>query len=131
MTKGVQADPTAFSYTPKDAAAMSKHTNLRRTMAAILRTGRTLSPDFREHVAKVVEEMDHARLISAAPELAEALQKNQHLVRKAQEILTSYLIPDGRDKDEAIDALLYLLDGPEQREVQQAARAALAKAGVE
>ena len=106
MTKGVQADPTAFSYTPKDAAAMSKHTNLRRTMAAILRTGRTLSPDFREHVAKVVEEMDHARLLAAAPELAEALK----------EMLDIYIGIGGTER---------------QRLAKAAARAALAKAGVE
>jgi len=44
------------------------------------------------------------------------------LVRRAQEILGAYLPPDGSSGQEAITALLELLDGPESR-------AALAAAG--
>jgi hypothetical protein len=60
-------------------------------------------------------------------ELVAALEKTNQLIRKAQDVLSLYLQPDG-DKDEAIDALLYLLDGPEQREIQKKSFEALAKA---
>lgn len=70
----------------------------------------------------------NAKLISAAPDLLAAMEASNGLIEKAQDILTSYLIPDGRSKDEAINALLGLLDGPEQRETQDLARAAISKA---
>lgn len=40
------------------------------------------------------------------------------IIRRAQAILTDYLIPDGLSAAEAIDGLLGLLDGPDQRAAQ-------------
>lgn len=64
---------------------------------------------------------------NAHEDLVEAVQETNRLIRKAQDILCDYLIPDG-DADTAISALLELLDGPEQREIQKKAQAAVAKA---
>lgn len=64
--------------------------------------------------------------------LLEALEQSDALIVKAQGILNSYLPPDGISADEAISALLGLLDGPEQRAVQAATNEAIAKArGIE
>lgn len=63
---------------------------------------------------------------AGAVELRAALADLNALVTKAQNILSAYLQPDG-DTDEAVNSLLYLLDGPEQRQIQGAARDALAK----
>lgn len=60
-------------------------------------------------------------------ELYEALKDTNRFIRKGQDILSFYLQPDG-DKDEAIDALLRQLDGPEQRVIQKKSFTAFAKA---
>jgi hypothetical protein len=70
----------------------------------------------------------NAHLIAAAPDLYEANTKQAVLIRKAQDILSSYLPPDGISGAEAINQLLGLLDGPEQREIEGFRNAALAKA---
>lgn len=51
--------------------------------------------------------------------LLEALEEEGKFIRKCQDVLTSYLVPDGIDADEAISNLLGLLDGPEQRAIQK------------
>ena len=68
-----------------------------------------------------------ARQRAIIDDLVAALEDTNRLIRKAQDILSLYLQPDG-DKDEAIEELLGLLDGPEQREIQNKSFAALAKA---
>lgn len=62
--------------------------------------------------------------------LQDAGKKQTAIIRRAQAILTKYLQgqPSGLSRDEAIHALLGLLDGPEQREAQEAFDAAIAKA---
>lgn len=69
----------------------------------------------------------NARLIAAAPEMYGSLQGTLKLLRKAQDVLTMYLHPDSYDADHAVNLLLELLDGPEQRAIETQARAALAK----
>ncbi|MHB1310500.1 MAG: hypothetical protein ACYC3L_00690 [Gemmatimonadaceae bacterium] len=64
--------------------------------------------------------------LRAAEAVLEVMPGVLGLLRKAQDVLTQYLIPDGNDADTALDALLALLDGPEQRAAQNPARAALA-----
>jgi hypothetical protein len=84
-----------------------------------------------EHIGgiTIAERNANARLIAAAPDLLEALEGTLGLLRQAQDILTAYLHPDSaRDGDEAVSALLGLLDGPEQRAIETPARAAIAKA---
>lgn len=68
----------------------------------------------------------NARLIAAAPAMLQAGQMQTAIIRRAQEILTEYLTPDGIDGPEAINRLLGLLDGPDQRAAQSAWDAALA-----
>lgn len=75
-----------------------------------------------------VQARANARLISAAPCMYEAGLALNGIVEHAQDILTEYLKPDGMSKDEAINQLLSLLDGPDQRAAQNAMRAALLKA---
>lgn len=70
----------------------------------------------------------NANLIAAAPDLYFGGEAQTDIIRHAQAILTQYLIPDGIDGPEAINQLLGLLDGPEQRAAQAAWDAALAKA---
>lgn len=71
----------------------------------------------------------NARMCSAAPELASALDGTLGLIRRAQETLCSYLHPDsGIDSDELANVLLEMFDGPKQREIEAAARSALSKA---
>jgi hypothetical protein len=62
--------------------------------------------------------------------LLEAGQSQTAILRRAQSILSRYLQgqPSGLGRDEAIDALLGLLDGPDQRGAQDAWDAANAKA---
>ena len=51
------------------------------------------------------------------------------LVRNAQERLCEYLTPDGSNDDrEAMNDLLYMFDGPEQRTIENPARVFLAEA---
>lgn len=64
--------------------------------------------------------------LRAAEAVVEVMPGVLGLLRKAQDVLTQYLIPDGNDADTALDALLALLDGPEQRAAQNPARAAVA-----
>lgn len=57
---------------------------------------------------------------------ADALKGTLALIRKAQDRLSSYLCPDGsNDLTELTNDLLYMFDGPEQREIEKAARATL------
>ena len=70
----------------------------------------------------------NTHLIAAAPDLYFGGEAQTDIIRHAQAILTQYLIPDGIDGPEAINQLLGLLDGPEQRAAQAAWDAALAKA---
>ena len=73
-----------------------------------------------------------ADLLRRAVEVVKDLNQ---LIRNSQDVLSIYLQPDG-DADMAIDHLLYLLDGPEQRVIQTKAQALLkdleeAREGVE
>jgi hypothetical protein len=76
------------------------------------------------------EEADaNARLIAAAPDMADALPELLKLIRRAQDRLTEYLCPEGsNDADECLNDMLEMFDGPEQRRVEQMARAALSRA---
>lgn len=74
------------------------------------------------------EDLANARLIAAAPDMAEAADAYDNLIKRAQEILTLHLTPDGDDADSACSALLDLLDGPPWREANAKFRAARAKA---
>lgn len=56
-----------------------------------------------------------------------AIEAQASLIKSAQEILTSYLVPDGIKAHEAIDKLLQLLDGTEWRAVDFLVKSALAK----
>ncbi|MFZ3043712.1 MAG: hypothetical protein WA058_01215 [Minisyncoccia bacterium] len=51
----------------------------------------------------------------------EAIRDLNKLIISAQETMTSYLIPDGIEADEAIERVIELLDGKTQHKVQQAA----------
>jgi hypothetical protein len=81
-----------------------------------------------EAEAEVREVLREQRLADAAPDLLAGLVGTLGLLRRAQDILTGYLVPDGYDPDRAVTLLLELLDGPEQRAVETPARAAIAKA---
>ena len=67
-------------------------------------------------------------LIAAAPDLYAALGKCDALIKSAQAVLAEHLPPDGMSAAEAINMLLGILDGPDQREAQSAADSALRKA---
>lgn len=70
----------------------------------------------------------NARLIAAAPELLEALRKQSLIIARAQTILADWIVPDSKISDhEALNALLGLLDGPEQREACHLMIAAIKK----
>jgi hypothetical protein len=59
-------------------------------------------------------------------QLADALKGLNALVTDAQGLLEAHLYPDSsQDADQTVNRLLELLDGPRQRDVQKAARAAL------
>ena len=66
-----------------------------------------------------------AASLRAVPRVVEALNGTLKLLREAQDVLVGYLVPDGYDADKAVSALLELLDGPHQREIEGNARAAL------
>jgi hypothetical protein len=86
-------------------------------------------PGFGSRSAETYERRDaNARLIAAAPELYASAEETHAWVRRIQDVLTCYLVPDGYDSDEALNRLLEMLDGPEQREIQGRALAAIAKA---
>lgn len=70
---------------------------------------------------------DIAQLMACAPEIAESLAATLALLRKAQDVLSLYLQPDGFDDLECCNRLLELLDGPEQRAVETPARALLGR----
>lgn len=70
----------------------------------------------------------NARLIAAAPELLEGGEAQTSIIQRAQAVLTNYLIPDGIDAAEAINQLLGLFDGPDQRAAQARWESAIAKA---
>ena len=78
------------------------------------------------------EEMKaNAHLIAAAPELLEALELINKLVCDAQEILQIYLVPGDtriQSEEQAINGLLGLFDGEQQRIAQGKTKAAIAKA---
>lgn len=59
-------------------------------------------------------------------EAVEVVMNLNQLIRNSQDVMSIYLQPDG-DMDMAIDHLLYLLDGPEQRTIQTKAQALLPK----
>ena len=69
-----------------------------------------------------------ATIAAAAPDLLAGGTAQTEIIRLAQSILTSYLIPDGIDGAEAINQLLGLLDGPDQRAAKSLWETALAKA---
>lgn len=78
-----------------------------------------------------VESRANAYLLSEAPNLYAALEGDERLIKEAQNILRMYLEPGERriqSPEQAISALLGLLDGPKQREIQGASEAALRKA---
>ncbi len=70
----------------------------------------------------------NARLIEASPDLLEALKEINGIIEHAQQIVGATLPSDGMSEKDAIAELLLLLDGPDQRRIQGAARAAIAKA---
>jgi hypothetical protein len=74
------------------------------------------------------KKIEDARLAHAAPELYEALEAENALIVSAQELIASYLPPDGISKDALINGLIELFDGPRQRAAQSQSNAALAKA---
>jgi hypothetical protein len=61
----------------------------------------------------------------ATQRLINAGNKLDALVVEAQRIIESYLIPDGIGAAAAMDALVYLFDGPQQREAQKGWREAV------
>lgn len=63
----------------------------------------------------------NARLIASSPDLLEAGLAQTNIINRAQSILTQYLQgqPMGLNKDQAIDSLLGLLDGQDQRDAQK------------
>ena len=61
-------------------------------------------------------------------EMKEALEKTNGIIIAAQSVLAEYLPPDGMSQDEAVNMLLGILDGPDQRDAQSACDAALSKA---
>ena len=70
--------------------------------------------------------IDLIRRANTQPALVEALDSTLALIRKAQERLCAHLVPEGSNDDhEALNDLLYMLDGPEQREIERKARAAI------
>lgn len=75
-----------------------------------------------------IKAITEQQIRDAAPDLLEALEADDALIKKAQEILSLYLQPDGLSADEAINKLLSLLDGPEQRMAKNKSSAAIAKA---
>jgi hypothetical protein len=65
---------------------------------------------------------------SAIQDLYFALDSSDALIRKAQEILAVYIVPDAGITDhDVVSQLLGLLDGPEQREVKSKTIQALVK----
>lgn len=59
-------------------------------------------------------------------ELGAGLKGTLGLIRRAQETLCSYLIPDsGQDDAETLNIMLEMFDGPTQREIESKARTAL------
>jgi hypothetical protein len=71
---------------------------------------------------------DNARKIAAFDDMLAALKALNALIEHAQAIFGAYLPPDGMSADEAINQLLSLLDGPDQREAQRQYADAIAKA---
>lgn len=63
------------------------------------------------------------------PDLLAACIALNALVERMQAKAAAYLEPGGLDTVQFINDMLYLLDGPGQRAAQDAARAAIAKAG--
>ncbi len=90
--------------------------------------GITHFPAREDAQAAVDREIADSLKRAAALDLYEALEAQTAIITHAQAILAEYLPPDGMSKDCAIDMLLELLDGPDQREAQAATDAALAKA---
>lgn len=65
----------------------------------------------------------------ASSELLDALKKQTAMIRKAQDVLSEYMTPDGSDDaDECINRILAILDCKEEYSINALARAAIAKA---
>ena len=99
---------------------MTEHTPI----ATALRGEANASEELNPEDSDVAVMREAATLIEA---LVEALTGYKKLTRSAQDILTTYLTPDGYDADAAVGLLLALLDGPCQREVEGKARAVLSQ----
>lgn len=67
----------------------------------------------------------NAELVLAIGIAHEALKDSNALIVEAQAIIASYLEPKGKDAKVALFDLIGLFDGPRQRAVQEATRAAL------
>jgi hypothetical protein len=73
------------------------------------------------------QQVANARLIAAAPDLLAAQQGMEAHMLQMQTACVQYLTNQMNSK-EFMRTIIYLLDGPEQRAIQEAARAAIAKA---
>ena len=70
------------------------------------------------------------RLAKEVERLRKALKGSESLIQHAQGLITMFLVPDDTrvlTRQELVSKLIAHFDGPEQREVQSANRAALAK----
>lgn len=75
------------------------------------------------------EDKGNFSLMAAAPEMREAGGELNALIVKAQQFLARYIVPDSGISDtEAVNELLGIFDGSEQREAQAKWITALAKA---
>lgn len=70
-----------------------------------------------------------AREISRAADMTASIKGLLGLIRKAQERLCAHLHPDSSGDDaECLNDLLYMLDGPEQRTIEELAKTAISGA---
>ena len=77
----------------------------------------------------IAAEQELDRLYASNKELLAVLEGTLTLIRKAQERLSLHLQPDSHGNDvETMNELLNMFDGPEQRAVENNARAAIKRA---